>query len=113
MHSQGVHHHIHKRKRVHQEKQQYPHPNKYIRLLDNTCLAFSVLMPATTIPQIWRIYKYQLVDGLSLMMWILYCIGVIPFLIYGIVHKEKPLIILNILWLLAQVIIIIGILLYR
>lgn len=46
-------------------------------------------------------------------MWFFYVIGVIPFLIYGITHKEKPLIILNVLWLIAQIIIITGILMYR
>lgn len=97
MYNKAIHHKIHKRKRRHIHKQEYPHPNKNIRFLDNTCLVFSVLMPATTIPQIWKIFKYQQVDGLSLGMWVLYTIGVIPFLIYGIVHKEKPLIVLNIL----------------
>lgn len=112
MQNQGTHHHIHKRKRKHFHKQEYPHPDQRIRFLDKVCLLFSVLMPATTIPQIWDIFVYQIVDGLSLLMWILYTIGVIPFLIYGIVHKEKPLIVLNVLWLIAQVTIITGILMY-
>ena len=97
---------------MHLKKQKYPHPNKYIHFLDDTCIVFSVLMPSTTIPQIWRIFAYQKVDGLSLLMWVLYCVGVIPFFIYGIVHREKPLIILNVLWLIAQVTIITGILMY-
>lgn len=113
MHNQAVHHHKHQRKRFHLQKQEYPHPNKKVHLLDKVCLVFSVLMPATTIPQIWRIFEYKEVEGLSLLMWALYTIGVIPFLIYGIVHKEKPLIILNVLWLIAQIIIIVGILIYR
>lgn len=112
MHSKGVNLNIHKRKRHYLQKHKYPHPNKRIRFLDNVCLVFSVLMPATTIPQIWKIFRYQRVEGLSLEMWILYTIGVIPFLIYGIVHKEKPLIVLNVLWLIAQIIIIVGILMY-
>lgn len=113
MHSHTTQHHIHKRKRIHSQKQTYPHPDKKIKFLDNLCLVFSVLMPATTIPQIWAIYMYQNVSGISLSMWVLYSIGVIPFLIYGIVHKEKPLIILNILWLIAQITVIVGILLFR
>lgn len=112
MHNQGIQHHVNKRKRIHKKYEEYPHPNKSTRFLDNTCLVFSVLMPATTIPQIWTIFRYQQVEGLSLVMWILYTIGVIPFLIYGIVHKEKPLIVLNILWLIAQITIITGILIY-
>jgi|AntRauTorcE11897_2_1112592.scaffolds.fasta_scaffold21382_2 uncharacterized protein with PQ loop repeat len=113
MHEQPTHHHLHQRKRTHLQKQKYPHPHKKVRFLDNICIVFSVLMPATTIPQILIIYKHHQVDGLSLTMWLLYCVGVIPFLIYAIVHKEKPLIILNILWLIAQIVIITGILIYR
>ena len=112
MQNQGIHHHIHKRERIHLKKQEYPNKNKYIRYLDNICLIFSVLMPATTIPQIWKIYYFKMVDGVSLLMWISYSIAVIPFLVYGIVHKEKPLIILNTLWLIAQITIIVGILMY-
>lgn len=111
--NKSVHHHISKRKRTkltHHKK--YPSPDKFVSRLDKTCLFFSVLMPATTLPQIYKIYVFQEVAGLSLLMWVLYTIGVIPFLIYGIVHKEKPLIVLNVLWLIAQVIIISGILMY-
>lgn len=95
----------------HKKKREKPSEN-YVKKLDQVCLLFSVLMPATTIPQIFKIYSTQDVTGLSLSMWVLYTIGVIPFLIYGIVHKEKPLVLLNILWLIAQVVIITGILLY-
>ena len=112
MQGQGIHDHIHKRKRVNLLKQDYPHPNKYIHLLDDICLIFSILMPLTTAPQIYKIFHTQNVEGLSLLMWIFYCFAVIPFLIYGIVHKEKPLIVLNSLWFVAQLIIIYGILLY-
>ena len=97
-------HHHKKRRKVPSER--------FVKNLDKVCLLFSVLMPATTIPQIIKIYSTQDVSGLSLSMWILYTIGVIPFLIYGIVHKEKPLILLNILWIIAQLIIIFGILIY-
>ncbi len=112
MHNQRTHHHIHQRKRNVVLTDEYVKPRNYVKLLDKTCIFFSVLMPATTLPQIYKIYATQNVVGLSLSMWVLYTIGVIPFLLYGIVHKEKPLIILNVLWLIAQFVIIVGILLY-
>lgn len=112
MHNQQTHHHIHQRKRNVIQTDEYVHPRNYIKVLDKTCIFFSVLMPATTIPQIYKIYSSQDVTGVSLSMWVLYSIGVIPFLLYGIVHKEKPLVILNILWLIAQVVIITGIVIY-
>lgn len=69
-------------------------------------------MPATAIPQIYKTYMYQDATGVSLWMWLLYCLAVIPWLAYGIVHNYKPIIILNIFWLIVQVIMIVGVLLY-
>lgn len=104
--------HIHKRQRVHQLEQAYPHPDIKIRAIDNLCMVFSVLMPATALPQIYKTFYYQDATGLSLWMWLLYSIGVLPFLLYGVVHKVKQLILLNLLWLSVQLIMIFGILVY-
>ncbi|MBN1792496.1 hypothetical protein JW826_02320 [Candidatus Woesearchaeota archaeon] len=118
MHHHAVDHHQHLRKRAHkhlspkEELEPFPHPNPWMKSLDRICLVFSVIMPLTTLPQIIQIYATKDVKGLSLAMWILYMIGVIPFLMYGIAHKTKPLIILNALWLLCQAVIITGILMY-
>lgn len=86
--------------------------NRLKERVDKICLIFSVVMPLTTIPQIHLIYTEKHATGVSLLMWVFYCIGVIPFLLYGILHKERQLIILNSLWLVAQIIIIIGIVMY-
>jgi len=43
---------------------------------------------------------------------VFYSVGVIPFLLYGLVHKVKHLIVLNVLWLSVQLTMIIGVLLY-
>jgi uncharacterized protein with PQ loop repeat len=104
--------HQHIRKRIHKNHQEYPHPDKKIKRLDKICMAFSVIMPATTIPQIYKTYVYQDASGVSLWMWILYCFACIPWLIYGVVHKAIPIIVLNILWLIVQIIMIIGVILY-
>lgn len=82
-------------------------------IIDRVCMIFSVLMPMTALPQIHLIYTSHNVSGVSLLMWIFDGLGVIPFLIFGIVHKERQLIILNGLWLTMQGIIIAGILMYR
>ena len=103
--------HLHKKQRTHKGAA-FHDPDTFKRIVDRTCLVFSVLMPLTTVPQIYLIYSEKHATGVSLLMWIFYCIGVIPFLVYGIVHKERQLIILNTLWMIAQIIMIIGILLY-
>ena len=103
-------HHIHQRKRIHQLHQEYPHPNTKIRLLDNICMITAVIMPLTALPQVYKIWKYQIVAGVSIWMWISYSILIMPMLLYGIVHKVKQLVVLNALWLLMDSFIIIGIL---
>jgi MtN3 and saliva related transmembrane protein len=104
--------HLHKRQRIQKKTLSYPHPDPRIRFLDRICVFFSVLMPMTALPQIYKLYYFQDGSGLSIWMWILYFLGVIPFLLYGIVHKVSHLVVLNILWIIAQTIMIIGIILY-
>lgn len=81
-------------------------------LIDKICYFASVFMPATALPQIHQLYTTRDADSLSLLMWVLYLVGVIPFLLFGIVHKEKQLIVLNVLWLIVTIVIIVGILLF-
>lgn len=97
--------HIHKRKRGRVD-------GSSVLLLDRVCTVFAVFMPLTTLPQIYKIYHYQDASGLSLWTWVLYSIGVIPFLLYGIVHRVPHLIVLNALWIVAQIVLIVGINLY-
>lgn len=82
-------------------------------LINRVCTVFAVLMPLTTLPQIMLLYTTQNTGGLSLAMWILYTIGVVPFLMFGVIYKHVQLIILNSLWLIVQLVMIVGILLYR
>lgn len=81
-------------------------------LIDKICYFASVFMPATAIPQIHQLYTTRDADSLSLLMWVLYLVGVIPFLLFGILHKEKQLVVLNVLWLIVTIVIIVGILLF-
>jgi MtN3 and saliva related transmembrane protein len=80
--------------------------------VDKICYAASVFMPATAIPQIYQLYTTQDAGSLSLLMWMLYIVGMVPFLLFGILHKEKQLIVLNVLWMIASVMMIFGILLF-
>ena len=92
-------HHIHQRKRIHVNHQKYHHPDPKIKFLDNLVMCVAVIMPLTSIPQIYKIWFLQNAQSISLLTWSLFFIMAIPLLIYGIVHKEKVLIILNTLWL--------------
>lgn len=105
-------HHLFVRRRIHQQYQKYPHPNPKIKLLDNIVYVVSVVLPLTTIPQIYQIWSTHDAQGISLLTWVLYAIFGIPMLLYGIVHKVKPLIIMNCLWLVVYELVIVGTILY-
>lgn len=105
-------HHLHQRSRVHIHNQPYPHPHKFIRLVDALAMVNSIVMPLTTLPQIYKIYFHQIATGASLSMWVLYNTSCAVMLLYGIVHRAWAFIILNVMWLIMNFIIIIGVIIY-
>lgn len=82
------------------------------RLINRVCSVFAVLMPLTTLPQIYLLYSSKDAAGLSLAMWVLYSIGCIPFLLFGYLYKHTQLIVLNIMWMIVQAVMIAGIVMY-
>ena len=108
-----VQHHQHLRKRKSgKAAHPYPHPDPRIRFLDNVALAVAIIMPLTTIPQLYNIWILRLTEGVSALTWGLWAILCVPMLIYGIVHRVKPLIVTYIMWIIIEIIVVIGVLLY-
>ncbi len=68
--------------------------------------------PIIILPQILKIYGEQEVAGLSLTTWGLHTIFLIPWIAYGILHKEKPIYIPYTIWFFAYLAMSIGILIY-
>lgn len=48
-----------------------------------------------TLPQIWEIYSKQDAGSVSLISWLSYLTAASFWILYGIVHKEKIIIIIN------------------
>jgi uncharacterized protein with PQ loop repeat len=94
-------HHIHLRKRTHQLAT-YPHPQQWVRFLDKFLLVVASVAPLFAIPQIWRILSTESAAGVSPITWGAYAFFNIPWIVYGIVHKERPIIIAYILWLIVN-----------
>ncbi len=72
----------------------------------------AVLSPLLTCPQLFKIFYYKSAVGVSLLTWFSYLLGAICLLVYGIVHKQKPIIWMNLTILPVYLGIIIGIILY-
>ena len=105
-------HHLHVRKRVHQNLEPFPHPNKYKAFLDKIIYVVGISGPIMTLPQVFKIYLEKSAGGVSLISWSWYLFTAIIWLFYAIVHKEKPLIISNIFWILIEIVIVIEIIIY-
>lgn len=50
-------------------------------------------------PQVWQVFKTGNVDGISIPMYSIFTVGVAFWLLYGVVLKDPPMIIANVITL--------------
>jgi len=105
------HHHVKKRKWG-KGYGEYLDIKKWDKYLTPIIYFFGIFGQLMTVPQITKIWVYQSAAGVSLISWIAYLITAFFWLFYGIVHKSKPIIITYTIWILLQLMIVIGIVLY-
>lgn len=105
-------HHINQRKRLHQKSEQFPNPHPGIRFLDRFLIVIAVLGPIISIPQIIALYNAQSADGFAFITWFMYLLLNVPWIVYGFVHREKPIIAAYLLWFISNLLMVIGIILY-
>jgi uncharacterized protein with PQ loop repeat len=84
--------------------------HKYI--IDRVVLFTGLIGPIASVPQAIEIYTMQDAQGVSLVTWGFFIVTNASLLIYSIVHKLPALIISNVLWVVIEVIVVAGILLY-
>jgi uncharacterized protein with PQ loop repeat len=73
----------------------------------------AIVHPMMGVPQVYQIYSTQDVAGISLFTWFGFMTLGLVFLLYGIVHRIRPLIVTQILWFIVDSLVVFGILLYR
>tara|TARA_Y100000310_G_C20212952_1_gene592197 strand:- start:233 stop:577 length:345 start_codon:yes stop_codon:yes gene_type:complete len=105
-------HHYHVRKRVHLHGEKYPHKHKWKRFLDKAIYVVGIVGPLVAIPQILSIWVEKNAAGVSLTSWGAFLVMAVFWLMYGIMHKEKPIIVTYILWIIVDAIIVVGTFLY-
>jgi|ERR1019366_6122532 uncharacterized protein with PQ loop repeat len=84
----------------------------YLVLLDKITFVAGVVGPFTVLPQIYGIFSTHSATGVSLMTWALIFIVTLPWIFYGVAHREKSIIVSFILWEVANLLVVIGVLLY-
>ena len=105
-------HHAHIRKRIYQKHEPFPHPKKFKRFMDKAIFFVGMIGPIMTVPQILKIWIDHLASGVSIVTWSTYIITGAFWLLYGIAHKEKPIILTNIAWIISEFLIVLGLLIY-
>jgi len=84
----------------------------YKKMTEQLAVFAGILQPMMTIPQVIQIYGTKSATGVSLVTWIGYAVLGLVFLIYGIVHRLKPIWITQILWFTLQMSVVMGVLIY-
>lgn len=73
------------------------HPHKGKRnnhtRLDSLVSFVAVVSPIMTLPQVYLIYSTQNAEGVSAFSWIAYVATSLIWLLYGLAHHEKPIVI--------------------
>ncbi|MBU1199566.1 MAG: hypothetical protein KKF46_02855 [Nanoarchaeota archaeon] len=80
--------------------------------MDKAIFVVGIIGPLMTIPQVLKIWVAKNATSISLISWIVYTIQAVFWLIYGILHKEKPIIYAYVCWIVLDVLIVIGTIIY-
>lgn len=105
-------HHLSIRKRIAQALEPYPANNRWKRLLDKAIFAVGVVGPLMSIPQILLIYSTHDASGIAPFTWLSWAGLNIPWIVYGLVHRELPIVMTYCLWFVCNTLIFIGALVY-
>ncbi len=95
-------HHIHKRKK---------HSSNETTILDYVVYLVSIISPFMILPQLYLIWVNKETAGVSALSWSSFIFFNFIWIYYGIIHKDKPIIITNLLWAVLQSFVVIGVLL--
>lgn len=79
-----------------------------ISLFDKLIVVAAFVYPLSGLPQVMAVFSGD-ADGVSLSSWLGFICFSLLFLAYGMVHKIKPMIITNGLWIVVDGLVVVGI----
>ncbi|MGI0088621.1 MAG: PQ-loop domain-containing transporter [Nitrosotalea sp.] len=114
MHFLGFKHKIERRLKEALGKQSVPAKSspRYVHFLDRITFFAGVVGPFTVLPQVYEIFSTKNASGVSLTSWIMMFVVTLPWIFYGMAHKEKSIVVSFILWEVVNLFVIAGILMY-
>ncbi len=84
----------------------------YIGFLDRLTFVAGIVGPFTVLPQIFSIFSTHSAAGVSLITWALIFVVTFPWILYGVAHKDKSIIVSFILWEVVNLAVVVGVLMY-
>ena len=69
------------------------------------------MYPLTGVPQIYEVFHGN-ISGVSIMAWLGFIIFSVLFLVYGIIHNIKPMVVTNALWVFVDSLVVVGVLVH-
>lgn len=88
------------------------HSKLWAKLLYRVTIAAGIISPIMVLPQIYKIYSTHAAAGVSALSWFAFALLDLPFIIYGLVHKEKPIVITYTLFFVGNIVVAIGAVVY-
>jgi uncharacterized protein with PQ loop repeat len=107
MHQLGMRHKS-ERQRAAKRKKDTP----YVVFLDKLTFVAGVVGPFTVLPQTYSIFSSHSANGVSLATWVLIFVVTFPWVLYGMAHKDKSIIVSFTLWEIVNLSVVVGVLLY-
>ncbi len=108
MHYLGMRHKYERKQRSKKTKK-----TAYLAFLDKLTLVVGIIGPFTVLPQIYTIFSNKSAAGVSAVTWALIFLVTFPWILYGMAHKEKNIIISFILWEVVNATVVVGAIIYR
>src|SRR3989344_6618140 len=82
-------------------------------LIDELIYIVAFIGPLMTIPQVTTIWLERKVEGISIITWSSYGVLAIFWISYGLIHKERTIILANFLFLLVNTAVVLGALIFN
>lgn len=104
----GIHHYAHRKQQVKQTNTTY-----WQKIIGMGAYSTGILGPLLTIDQVQKVWIEKTVEGISVISWGANFLFAIIWVVYGITHKERVIIVTNVLWMIMNGLVVFGTLLYR
>ena len=81
--------------------------------LDKVMVVVAIVGPLATLPQVFQVFSTRDVEGLSMTTWLAWVLLSVIWALYGLVHKEMPIVVSNIIYVILQGAVVLAIVMYN